>query len=637
MKRYIKGKESYKRLLQAPHKLIAILILLVSIITTIAIYRLYNVGFEEQKKRLTEIVQSEAIMIEIMFNHKINKQYESQEELKKVALKNLMYAHKQFFGFGKTGEYTLGELSKGNIHFLLRHRHNEVDNMNTVSIEESNLAEPMRKALKGESGAFIGLDYRSATVLAAYTPIKSLGWGLVAKIDLAEIRDPYIKEALYAIVGSIIIIIIGSVAIIRFIEPLIKEMEFSRQYNRTIFNESPIGLALTDLKGNLLDVNRAYLKLVGYTKNEVLKLSYWDITPKKYMFQEEEQLKKLFEHKCYGPYEKEYIQKGGNLVNVRLSGCLIKNGGKPCISSSVEDITEHKRNEIALKEAALVFENTHEGIMITDANVKITRVNEPFTQISGYSSDEVIGLNPNFLQSGVHDKNFYKQIWNSINIKGMWYGELKNRRKNGEYFSTLQSISAIKDENDVISGYVSVFSDISDQKRYEAKLVHLASHDALTSLPNRVHFNDNLNQVIHTAKRNKSKIGVLFLDLNKFKEINDTLGHGVGDHLLKEVAKRLKVCVREADTVARLGGDEFVVILAEIKNTDDTIEVSKKIIQKVSEPFKTGENSLIPSVSIGISIYPDHGETPHILVKCADKAMYIAKKKEQDKYEIFNS
>ncbi|MDA3907996.1 MAG: diguanylate cyclase, partial [Sulfurimonas sp.] len=634
---YIKHKESYKRLLNAPHKLIVILILLVTIVTTISIYRLYNVGFEEQKKRLTEIVQSEAIMIEIMFNHKINKQYESKEELKKVALKNLMYAHKQFFGFGKTGEYTLGELNKGNIHFLLRHRHNEVDNMNTVSIEESNLAEPMRRALKGQSGAFIGLDYRSATVLAAYTPIKSLGWGLVAKIDLAEVRAPYIKETLYALVGSILIIIIGSIAIIRFIEPLIKEIEFSRQYNRTLFNESPIGLALTDLKGNLLDVNIAYLKLVGYTKDEILNLSYWDITPKRYKSQEEEQLKKLFKDKQYGPFEKEYIQKDGNLVNVKLSGCLIENGGVPYIWSSIEDITENKRNEIALKEAALVFENTHEGIIITDINVNITRVNTQFTHITGYSSDEVIGLNPSLLQSGVHDKGFYKNIWKSIRTKDRWLGELKNRRKNGEYFANMQSFNAINDENDVVSGYVSVFSDISNRKKYEAKLLHLASHDSLTSLPNRVHFNDNLNQAIHTAKRNKSKIGILFLDLNSFKDINDTLGHEVGDHLLKEVAVRLKVCVREADTVARLGGDEFVIILEEIKNSEDAVEVSKKIIQKISEPFKTGKDTLIPSVSIGISIYPDHGENSHILVKCADKAMYVAKQKEQDKYEIFNS
>lgn len=635
MKRDIQRKELFIKLLKAPHKLIVILIIFVTIITTTSIYRLYNVWFEEQTKHLIELVQSEATMIEVIFNYKINEHQESKEELKKLILKKLIYAHEQFQGFGETGEYTIAEFDKGNIHFLLRHRHNEVDRMNTISIEESNLAEPMQKALKGQSGAFVGLDYRSNTVLAAYMPIKSLGWGLVAKIDLDEIRAPYIKEVIYMIVGSIIIIILGSIAIVKFIEPLIKEIEFGRKYNRTLFNESPIGLALTDLKGNLLDVNNSYLKLVGYTRDEALRLNSSDITPKKYKSQEEEQLKKLFEDKCYGPYEKEYIQKDGTLINVRLYGCLIENNARSYIWSSVEDISKHKKNELALKEAALVFENTHEGIMITDENVKITRVNNQFTKITGYLSSEAIGLNPNFLQSGMHNERYYQKIWESINLKGRWYGELHNKRKDGKIFSTLQSINAVKDENGVLSGYVSVFSDISKRKQYETELLHLTRHDTLTSLPNRVHFKDNLEQAINNSKRNKYRVGILFLDLNSFKEINDTMGHEVGDELLKEVAIRLKKCVREVDTVARLGGDEFVIILAEIKNTQDTISVAKKIIQKVAEPFTIDKNTLSPSVSIGISIYPEHGEDSNTLVKRADKAMYVAKKKEQDKYAIF--
>ncbi|MDO8454912.1 MAG: diguanylate cyclase [Sulfurimonas sp.] len=636
MKGNAQSKESYQKLLKAPYQLIGVMTFIVFLITTISIYRLYNIGFEQQKKRLTEAVQSQAVMINTIVEHEIQDHKNSKIDIEEEVLKSLMNAHKQFVGFGDTGEYTLARLNKGKIHFLLRHRHTEVDNMDNVSIEHSQLAEPMRRALNSEMGAFIGLDYRSTTVLAAYMPIRSLGWGIVAKIDLAEIQAPYIKETLYGMVGAVFIILFGSMVIGRFIHPLLKEIELSREYNRMLFNESPIGFALTDFEGHMVDVNPAFSKLIGYTEDELFNLSYWDITPQKYEYQEEEQLHKLLSGNFYGPYEKEYIHKDGHLINVRLSGCLIKRDGKLYIWSSIEDISEHVRNTIALKEAALVFENTHEGILITDENVKVVRINTRFTKITGYTFDEVAGLNPNFLQSGAHDKEFYKNMWNIIQENGLWYGELNNRRKDGEYFATMQSITAVKDENGKVSGYVSVISDISERKTYELKLLHLASHDALTSLPNRTHFHDNLRKAIQNAKRNKYKIAVLFLDLNDFKKVNDTLGHEVGDALLKEVSSRLKECLREADTVARLGGDEFAIVLHEIKSVNDAVEVAQKIIQKVSEPFKVGETTLIPSTSIGISIYPEHGDDGDKLLKLADKAMYVAKQRKNGTCELFD-
>lgn len=554
MKRYAQCKESYQKLLKAPYQLIGVMAFIVFLITIISVYRLYNVGFEQQKKRLTEIVLGQAVMINSLVEHEMQDHKYAKMDIEKEVLESLMNAHKQFAGFGDTGEYTLAKLEKDKIHFLLRHRHKEVDNMADVSLEHSQLAEPMRRALGGHVGASILTDYRGATVLAAHTPIKSLGWGIVAKIDLSEIRAPYIEEAIYGIISAVFIILFGSLVIVRFIHPLIKEIELSREYNRMLFNESPIGFALTDMDGNMVDVNPALLKMTGYTEDELLHLSYWDITPEKYKQQEEEQLSKLLSEKCYGPCERECYHKDGNLINVRLSGCLIERNGKFYIWSSIEDISEHMRNQRALRESALVFENTHEGIMIVDENIKVVRINNRFTQITGYTFEEVAGLNPNFLQSGAHDEAFYKNMWSEIDKNGLWYGELNNRRKDGEYFSTMQSITAVKDENAKISGYVSVFSDISDRKIYELKLLHLANHDALTSLPNRVHFHDNLRKALQNAKRNKYKIAVLFLDLNDFKKVNDTLGHEVGDALLKEVSNRLKECLREADTVARLGG-----------------------------------------------------------------------------------
>ncbi|WP_345993382.1 diguanylate cyclase [Sulfurimonas sp. HSL-1716] len=641
MKKYSENNGSYKKLLKAPYQLIIIMVIVVIIVTNTSIYGLYKIGFEQQRKRLTEIVQSEAVMIDAIINYQLkmdnidalsDKISKAQSEA--IVLKKLMYAHEKFVGFGDTGEYTLAKLDKNTIHFLLSHRHNEVDRMDSITID-SKLAAPMREALHGKRGSLVGLDYRGSTVLAAYEPIKSLGWGIVAKIDLSEIQAPYIQAAEYGFFGSIILIIIGSVIVLFFTHPLIKEIEESRQYNRMLFTKSPMGLVLTDMKGNMLDVNPAFLNLTGYTLEEVLNMTYWEITPKKYASQEHEQLSKLLNEGNYGPYEKEYIHKNGHLVNVRLSGCRLQRDGKSFIWSSVEDITEKKRYEIALKEASLVFEHTHEGIVITDADVNIIRVNSTFTKITGYTFEEVAGKNPNFLQSGKHDDDFYKKMWDTINAKGTWYGEINNRRKSGESFTTLQSITAVKNEDGSISGYVSVFSDISERKNNELKLAHLASHDTLTSLPNRMHFNDNLEQAIKMAKRRKNKIGILFIDLNRFKEVNDTLGHEIGDHLLKEVAKRLLECVREDDTVSRLGGDEFAVILTEIKESQDSLNIVKKIMHGVERPVYIYEHFLAPSLSIGISIYPEDGEERSVLLNNADKAMYMAKQKREERYEFY--
>ncbi|WP_455755827.1 diguanylate cyclase domain-containing protein [Sulfurimonas sp.] len=636
MKKYNHNTNSYKKLLKSPYYLIALMSVIIIFITCISMYRLYEIGFDQQKKRLTEVVKSQSSMISMIFEYEsYDHSIASVKELKEEVLDGLMNAHKQFSGFGKSGEYTLAKLENGKIHFLLRHRHNEVDRMNSVPFENSKLAEPMRKALKGFSGAFIGLDYRGKEVLAAYTPIKNIDWGVVAKIDLSEIQEPYIKETINAIIGAIVLIFFGSILIIKLTKPFIDEIENARRYNRLLFDKSQIGLALTDINGNMVDINPAFSKLIGYKLDELSELTYWDITPVKYKLQEKEQFDNLMTKGSYGPYDKEYVHKDGHLFNVRLSGSLLNINGESLIWSSVEDITEHKKNEFALKEASLVFEHTHEGIIITDADTNIIRINKTFTSITGYTFEDVKDKTPSLLNSKAHDEKFYKDIWEIINKDGMWCGELNNRRKNGEYFTTLQSITAVKNEKDEVIGYVSVFSDITERKNYENNLSYLVSHDNLTSLPNRLHFNDNLQKAIHMAKRNRYKLAVLFLDLNKFKEVNDTLGHDIGDELLKEVAKRFKDSIREEDTVARLGGDEFAIILNDIKTNEDSINISKKIIKKVQEPFNIKSHTLIPSTSIGISIYPDHGDSAETLLKLADEAMYVAKKKEKDNYNFY--
>ncbi|WP_373070341.1 diguanylate cyclase domain-containing protein [Sulfurimonas sp.] len=636
MNRYNHNSTSFKKLLRSPYYLIAIMAAIIIFTTTISVYKLYKIGCQQQKIRLNEVVHSQASMINTIFKHQMHDHEKPLEFLTKEVLDNLIHAHKEFMGFGKSGEFTLAKLENDKIHFLLRHRHNEVDRMNSIPFKNSKLAEPMRRALSGQTGSFIGLDYRGVKVLAAYTPIESLNWGIVAKIDLDEIKEPYKIEAIYATLGGLLLMIIGGSLIIKITRPLAEEIEHGRNYNRLLFNKSQIGLALADLDGRLLDINPAFSKLVGYTQDELSELRYWDLTPIKYKKEEEKQLYSLKEYGSYGPYEKEYIHKDGHLFNVRLSGSLLHINGEDLIWSSVEDITKLKKNEQILKEASLVFENTHEGILITDSDVKIRRINGRFTEITGFTLEDVKGKNPSFLKSGAHTKEFYNKMWTELNEKGFWYGELNNRRKGGEYFTTLQSITAITDEYNNINGYVSVFSDITDRKNYENNLSYLATHDSLTSLANRIHFNDNFEQSISMAKRHNYKLAVLYMDLNKFKDINDTYGHETGDHLLKEVAKRFKSAVREEDTVARLGGDEFAIILNDIQNKEDIIAIAKAIIQKTSEPLSIKNHNMIPSTSIGISIYPDHAKDEESLLKYADQAMYKAKQKGPDNYEIYS-
>lgn len=637
MKCYSGNDACYDKVIKIPYLLIGGMVLIIIFITLTTYYRLYQIGLEEQKNRLAEIVESRTVMINLLVEQQRHLTHHDQTQtIEEAVLKGLMIAHREFSGFGETGEYTLAKIQDNKIHFLLRHRHNEMNRMDTILIDDK-LAEPMQRALNGQSGSLIGLDYRGHEVVAAHKPISHLGWGIVAKIDMNEIRIPYAREAVFALIGALLLIGASGIFIIRITRPLLSEIENSRQYNRKLFNESPIGLALTDMQGKMVDVNPAYLTLIGYTKEEISHLSYWDITPKKYMAQEEAQLKEIYEKGSYGPYEKEYIHKNGSSINVRLSGTLLERDGEHFIWSSVEDITKEKHDEMRLREAALVFEHTHEGIMVTDGDNHIIRTNNTFTQITGYSFEEAKGREPKFLQSGSHDQDFYRDMWKKINEEGIWLGELKNRRRDGEFFTSLQSISSVKNRSGEVTGYVSVFTDISNRKNYEMQLAHIANHDGLTALPNRMHFNDNLEQAIHFAKRQSYKLAVLFLDLNDFKEVNDTMGHRSGDMLLQEVAIRLKRCIREEDTVARLGGDEFAILLTELKEDDDAITVSKKIVKSLSEPFDTGQHTITTSTSIGISIYPEHADNGEMLLQLADKAMYSAKQKSTEKYELYDA
>ncbi len=300
------------------------------------------------------------------------------------------------------------------------------------------------------------------------------------------------------------------------------------------------------------------------------------------------------------------------------------------------DVTEKKMAEEELLLIGRVFETTTEGIVVTDSRNNIIRVNPAFTQITGYTADEVLGKNPKMLKSDRHDDSFYKEMWKTLEEIGVWEGEIWNRRKSGETYPEWLSINVIRDEMNRIKHYVSVFRDISDIKSSEEKIEYQAYHDPLTGLPNRSLFSDRLTLAVNQALRNASQMALLYIDLDRFKVINDSLGHITGDYLLQYVAQKLNECVRDGDTVARVGGDEFVIILPHIAEINDVVMVCERIAEKLNSSVKVDDNELFVSASIGISICPDDGSTVAELHKNADIAMYHAKDLGGGEYQFFS-
>jgi diguanylate cyclase (GGDEF)-like protein/PAS domain S-box-containing protein len=295
--------------------------------------------------------------------------------------------------------------------------------------------------------------------------------------------------------------------------------------------------------------------------------------------------------------------------------------------------------EISLvsKFADKIFEHASEGVMISDPRSNIINVNKAFTLVTGYSHDEVIGKSASLLNSGRQDATFYRTMWQALTETGHWQGEIWNRRKNGEIYLEWLSITAVKNNHNHTTHYVAIFSDITTIKANEERLHRLAYYDALTELPNRILFNDRLNQAIARASRNNQMVAVMLLDLDRFKIINDTLGHLAGDTLLTDVARRIGNCMRESDTVARLGGDEFIVVLPDLDNINHATLVAQKIIDILSHPFTLENQEVFITASIGISFYPSSGDNAEMLVKTADIAMYHAKEQGRNNYQFYRS
>lgn len=310
--------------------------------------------------------------------------------------------------------------------------------------------------------------------------------------------------------------------------------------------------------------------------------------------------------------------------------------GKPLrMVGTHTDISERKKIEESMQLASLVYQNSSEGMTVTDVDGTILNINPAFTEITGYTLEDVAGKNHDFLNAGRQDEAFYKAMWQAIRSTGRWQGEVWNKRKNGEVYVEWLSINTIYNEDGTPHRRVSLFSDITKKKETEELVWKQANFDALTGLPNRRMFLDRLEQEIKKAHRAHQRMAIMLLDLDHFKEINDTLGHDIGDSLLQEAANRLVSCVRETDTVARLGGDEFTVILGSLHESKDVERVYQSILRRLAEPFQLGSEVAYVSVSIGITLYPEDATSMDELLKNADQAMYEAKSQGRNRYSYY--
>jgi diguanylate cyclase (GGDEF)-like protein/PAS domain S-box-containing protein len=410
-----------------------------------------------------------------------------------------------------------------------------------------------------------------------------------------------------------------------------------------LMGQMPFGLHTLDGDGTYLSVNTQELSWLGYTRQELIgKMKFSALLTH---FSRHVISDALAERPPAGFTDGigvTLVAKGGTTVSVTLyAKPILDDSGKilehRCVLFSH---AERKLSEERMRIAATVFQSM-EGMLVTDGEGVILNVNPSFSVITGYPADEVIGRNPSILHSGRQDGNFYSEMWKSLVHSGFWEGELWNRRKNGEIYPEHLTITAVKTPEGVTTNYVGTFGDISATKAAADRIEALAFYDSLTGLPNRQLLQDRLNHSIETSNRSGKEGAVLYLDLDNFKTVNDTLGHDVGDMLIKQVAVRLRTCVRKGDTIARMGGDEFVVILEELSNgyieaAAQTELIGKKILSALNQPYHLGIHELHNTASIGAALFQDGELKIDELLKQADIAMYQAKRSGRNSMRFFD-
>ena len=410
-------------------------------------------------------------------------------------------------------------------------------------------------------------------------------------------------------------------------------LHVSEERHRLLADNASDVIWTMDFTGRLTYVSPSVQRLRGYSVAEVMQQSIdQSFMPASAKIAREGlaqliEARQVHEQMIDFRAELEQLCKGGGTVWTEVTVTGIRNAAGEFVSllGVTRDISERRRAEVDLRIAAIAFES-QDGMFVTDDKTTILRVNRALTQIIGYTAEELIGKTPRLFQSGRQDAVFYAALWASIEQTGAWSGEIWNKRKNGGVYPQQVTITAVKGPDGQVTHFVATLHDITARKRLEQEVEQLAFFDPLTRLPNRRLFTDRFSQALARAKREQSRMALMFIDLDKFKPINDEYGHEAGDFVLQEVARRIESCLRSSDSAARVGGDEFLVLLQDIQTSGDALGVAEKICAELARPLNHPQQlPLQVSSSIGIAIYPEHGNTEQDLMRLGDSAMYRAK------------
>ena len=407
---------------------------------------------------------------------------------------------------------------------------------------------------------------------------------------------------------------------------------------QVIFDNAHVGIILAKQR-KIVSCNRHMAEMFGYrTPEELIGQSTRVLFPSQESFvRTGKLLYRQMAEQGHAQSESELVRRDGTSLWVMLTGRPLS--ATDVLEASIwvyTDITERRQQAARLSLANCVFNNSLEALLITDGQTRIQDVNQAFCRITGYSREDVLGKTPALMKSGRHDAEFYGALWQSLLSNGAWEGEIWDRRKNGQIFPKWLSITVVRDEDGAIQNYIGCFSDISTRKAAEERIYHMAHHDPLTSLPNRVQLRIRYLHMLELQRRTGRRLAVMFLDLDHFKRINDSLGHPVGDGLLLAVVGRLRACLRDSDTLSRQGGDEFIILLGDLETGLDATVIARKLLAAMHEPFKVDEHVLNTSTSIGIAIAPDDGSDFDTLMQRADTAMYHAKESGRGQFSFFS-
>lgn len=480
--------------------------------------------------------------------------------------------------------------------------------------------------LEGDIGWTTPLEYRDI-----HTIMQTLRLPPYDKALPFTLSDIYDKYTYFTWIIGILsgLILIGLI----FEIVLRRKLAYESHKNEAFLTLSGDGIHIMDERGNIVQVSDTFCQMLGYSRHEMIgmNVTQWDsqVTQEGFV----QKIQELSNQSI--SIHSKHKRKDGTTYDVQILVTLIESKHKRWIYCSARNITQDLIDQAKIKLAALVYEYSSDPIVITDQNSSIVSINPAFSAMTGHEIEDLKGKSTNILNSGQQSDEFYRQLWQALSTDGEWNGEIIDRDKEGIIFSKWLSIRTVYDNNNMPYRRIAIFSDISDQKEAKQQIWYQANFDTLTGLSNRSMFMYRLEKELQSMVRNESTVVLMYLDLNHFKEINDTLGHDKGDILLQTAGKRLISCVRKSDVVSRLGGDEFTIIIINADSLESVDEIASKILHELSLPFYIDHETLFISASIGITVAPSDGNTSDILLKNADQAMYAAKNDGRNRYHYF--